>query len=541
MDIGSYTFEEFRRLAENFHGYAAPGLLIGGYMVEMAKAALPRGTLFEAVVETPKCLPDAVQLLTLCSTGNQRLKIVNTGRYAVSLFDKFTGEGFRVSLDPEKMREWPELYSWFFKQKPKKEQDSPRLESEIREAGQAICRLEAIRIRSRYMGTSHMQGISVCPVCGEAYPADRGVICPGCQGIAPFERREKVETAVPPVSILPLEEAVGKRAAHDMTRIEPGVFKGPEFREGHLIAPGDICRLQKMGRFHVAVANEREAGPESPVHENDAAAAFAKKMAGDGVAYALPPKEGKIDFRAARAGLFRVDGEKLRQFNLVPHVMAASRQDCLLVRKDEKLAGTRAIPLYLDRRDMDLAMSVLTGGPLFQVIPLRKVKAGILVTGTEVFQGLIEDRFIPVISEKVENLGGVVAATAIVPDDREAIAAAASKILEQGIDLLVTTGGLSVDPDDVTRLAMLDLGLSDVVHGMPVLPGAMSLTGKIGNARVLGVPACALYHKTTFLDLILPRLLADQDFTRADAADMASGGYCLGCSQCVWPACPFGK
>lgn len=541
MDIGSYTFEEFRRLAENFHGYAAPGLLIGGYMVEMAKAALPGGTLFEAVVETPKCLPDAVQLLTLCSTGNQRLKIVNTGRYAVSLFDKFSGVGFRVSLDPEKMRHWPELYSWFFKQKPKKEQDSARLEMEIREAGPAICRLEAIRIRPRHMGASHMQGIAICPVCGEAYPAEAGAICQGCQGLAPFERVAKAENPELPVRVVPVEEAVGKRAAHDMTRIEPGVFKGPEFRKGQLIAPGDICRLQKMGRFHVAVADERPAGPASPVHENEAAAAFAQKMAGEGVTFDLPPREGKIDFRAARAGLFRVDGEKLRQFNLVPHVMAASRQDCLLVRENEKLAGTRAIPLYLDRRYMDLAMSVLAEGPLFLVIPLRKAKTGILVTGTEVFQRLVEDRFIPVISEKVENLGSEVTATAIVPDDRPAIVEAARKMLDQGIDLLVTTGGLSIDPDDVTRLAMLDLGLTDVVHGMPVLPGAMSLTGKIGHARVLGVPACALYHKTTFLDLILPRLLADQDFTRADAAAMASGGYCLGCAKCVWPACPFGK
>ena len=123
MDIGAYTFEEFRQLAENFHGYAAPGLLIGAYMVEKGKAALPEGTLFETVVETSKCLPDAVQLLTLCSTGNQRMKIHNLGRYAVSLFDKNTGKGVRVGLDAEKMAAYPELYAWFFKKKPKQEQD----------------------------------------------------------------------------------------------------------------------------------------------------------------------------------------------------------------------------------------------------------------------------------------------------------------------------------------------------------------------------------------------------------------------------------
>ena len=164
MNIGAYTFDEFRDLAANFHGYAAPGVLIGGYMVEKAKAALPEGTLFEAVVESAKCLPDAVQLLTLCSTGNQRLKIHNLGRYAVSLFDKHTGKGIRVSLNPEKMEAYPELYAWFFKKKAKREQDSARLEHEIREAGDTICDIAPITIRRRFMGQKRMEKIRGGPV-----------------------------------------------------------------------------------------------------------------------------------------------------------------------------------------------------------------------------------------------------------------------------------------------------------------------------------------------------------------------------------------
>ena len=156
MDIGAYTFKEFRSLAENFHGYAAPGLLVGGYMVELAKRHLPEGTLFEAVVESGKCLPDAVQLLTLCSIGNNWMKIHNLGRYAVSLFDKHTGEGVRVSLDPVKMAAYPELKGWFFKEKPKKDQDVAVLEAEIEAAGDSICKVEPISVKRRFLGHKHM-------------------------------------------------------------------------------------------------------------------------------------------------------------------------------------------------------------------------------------------------------------------------------------------------------------------------------------------------------------------------------------------------
>lgn len=545
MNIGPYTFDEFCDLAGDFHGYAAPGVLIGGYMVEKARAALPEGTLFEAVVESSKCLPDAVQLLTLCSTGNQRLKIHNLGRYAVSLFDKYTGRGFRVSLDPEKMKEFPELYAWFFKKKPKKDQDTEKLEEEICAAGDSICRIEPIKIRNRFMGQRHTSGIAVCPLCGEAYPDSDGAICRGCRGEAPYEATCPGGASQPEPAhrVVSVEEAVGKVAAHDMTRIEPGKFKGPEIARGQKITAGDVCRLQQMGRFNVAV--EEESADSTSVHENAAARAFARVMAGDGILYDEQPKEGKIDFRAAIDGLFCVDRDRLRQFNLAPDVMAASRQDATLVKKGSPVAGTRAIPLYLDKNRLEIALAALDGGPLFQVLPLRRARAGILVTGTEVFKGLIEDKFIPVISTKLIALGSEVAEAAIVPDDREAIAEAARRMLDSGIDLLVTTGGLSVDPDDVTRQALLDLGLDGVVHGMPVLPGAMSLTGHIHDKgrdiQVLGVPACALYFRTTFLDLVLPRLLAGRDFTREEAAGMGEGGYCLSCKVCAWPKCSFGK
>lgn len=546
MDIGARSFEDFYRLVENFHGYAAPGVLVGGYMVEMARRAMPPGVLYEAVVESAKCLPDAVQLLTPCTTGNQRLKVQNLGRYAVALFDKHSGEGVRVGLDAERMKAYPELYSWFFKLKPKKEQDVERLEAEIRAAGDSICNLSRIRVRPRFVGSRHGGTVAVCPVCGEGYPGADGPVCRGCQGETPYAADSGPTATEPviPAKIAPVEEAVGKIAAHDMTRIVPGEFKGAEFRAGQRIGAGDVCRLQQMGRFNVAVLDEERDQGEL-IHENQAAEAFAARMAGPGLVWDLPPREGKIDFSAEIDGLFRVDEERLAKFNLAPKVMAACRQDGTLVRKGNRVAGERAIPLYLTRDEFAVALAALEGGPLFSVLPLRKAKAGVLVTGTEVFKGLIEDKFAPIVAAKLLALGSEVAATEIVPDDREAIREAAERMLDAGVDLLITTGGMSVDPDDVTRSALLSVGLEKAVHGVPVLPGTMSLVGEINyrgrKVNVVGVPACALYYKTTFFDLVLPRLLAGCEFTRGEAAKMGAGGYCLSCKVCSWPKCSFGK
>lgn len=545
MNIGSYTFAEFTQLAANFHGYAAPGLLLGGYMVELAKSRLPEETLFEAVVETRKCLPDAVQLLTLCSVGNNWLKIHNLGRYAVTLFDKYTGEGVRVSVDSASLPEWPEIESWLLKRKPKAEQDEARLLYEIEHAGDSLCKVEAVTMKRRFMGHAHMGGVGVCPLCREPYPVDDGAVCRGCQGDAPYVTASRVVPETPHLKIVPLEEAIGKTVAHDMTRIDPGQFKGPEFSAGQRISVGDICRLQQMGRFHVAVQEDAPDLDSGLVHENDAATRFAAAMTGEGVRYELPPREGKIDFVAAADGLFCSETDRLYAFNLVPQVMVAARQDATLVHAGDKLAGTRAIPLYLSRELLHQGLDILRDGPLFRVLPLRSARIGVLVTGTEVFQGIIEDKFVPLITAKAKQYGSSVICSVIAPDDPTQLAAAIQTILDSGADMLVTTGGLSVDPDDITRQALLNAGLRDVLHGAPVLPGTMSLVGTLGTPRgavqVIGVPACALYYKTTFLDLMLPRLLAGRAVTRHEIARIGDGGFCLSCKTCTYPKCSYGK
>jgi len=542
MNIGRYTFQEFLDRATEFHGYPAPGLVIGAFMVELAKGHLPEGTLFEALVETPKCLPDAVQLLTLCSAGNGRMKVVNWGLYALSLYDKYTGDGVRVFLDPARLDRWPEIKTWCFKLKPKREQQTDLLLDEIRRAGSTIFGVKPIKVSRKLLDRRDRGSIAICPVCREAYPSRDGSICRKCQGEGrylegdgDFELYEGPELVA-----VPLQEAVGKSALHDMTRIVPGRHKGAAVTAGQEIKGGDLCRLQQMGRSRVYVLEGNEPSEEW-LHENHAVRGFAEAMAGEGVRYSLPPKEGKITFTAARQGLFVVEPGMLERFNMVPNVMCASRQSYSVVEEGKQIAGCRAIPLYLSRRDYGRALRALENGSLFRVLPMREAMVGILVTGTEVFTGLVEDKFIPIIRSKAERLSCRVVASDIVPDDRKAISKSVAALIDGGVDLIVTTAGLSVDPDDVTLRGLLDAGATDILYGAPILPGAMTMLARIGEVQVIGVPACALFYKTTSFDLLFPRLLAGVDITRRDLARIAEGGFCLNCRSCTYPKCPFGK
>ena len=543
--IGPYTFDEFIEAAGRFHGYAAPGLVLGGFMVHEAKSHIPEGVLFDAISETAWCLPDAVQMLTPCTVGNGWLRIFNLGLYAVSLFNKFTGQGVRVAVETELLGPYPTIREWLFKLKPKKEQDSDRLREEIRMAGATICSVREIALRPEYMGGRGKGAISACPSCGQAYPARDGSVCRSCRGESPYagwigghDSRE-LRFDGPKLRIVTAEEAVGEKALHDMTCIEPGTSKDAAFARGQQLDVGDVCRLQRMGRFEVYVEEEEE--DEAWMHEDDAARVLARALAGEGVDCSGAPREGKITMVAERDGLFCVREEALEEFNAVPGVMCATRHAFSVVEKGQQVAATRAIPLYLDRNLLADALHTLDGGPVVEVRPLRRRKVGILVTGTEVFQGLIEDRFIPIITAKVEAYGCPVAATDIVPDDRESIRDAVLAMLDQGAELIVTTAGLSVDPGDVTRQGLADAGVENMRYGTPILPGAMTLLGCIGDVDVIGVPACALYFKTTSFDILLPRVLAGMSPTRRELARLGHGGMCMQCKRCTYPKCPFGK
>lgn len=535
----AFSFDGFVELATWFHNYPAPGLLLGGYMVEEAKRHIPEGVLFDAISETSWCLPDAVQLLTPCTLGNGWLQIKNNGVYAVSLYDKSSGEGVRVRLDPAKLDKFPHTLCWLMKTAPKTEQNSEALRQEIREHGPEMLSVTMVTVRPEAARKRSKGDIAICPICGDAYPVLHGAICRNCAGDSPYMREDAGVVAVKnTIPSIPVEEGVGRAVAHDMTRIVPGESKGVEFSRGHVITAGDVCRLQQMGRFNLYVDQQVPAGF---IHEDDAAKVFAERMCGPGVKAEGAPREGKITLVADRDGILVFDEAVQRAFNSMPNVIVASRHEHSLVRKGRRVAATRAIPLYLEQSLFGRALAILNGTPLFSVAPLRQCRVGLLITGNEVFTGLVEDRFEEVVTSKVSQYGSQVVKTLIRPDDAEAIADAAQELADAGCELIVTTAGLSVDPDDVTRHGLEQAGLKDALYGMPVLPGAMTLVGRMGRARVLGVPACALFHKTTSLDVILPRLLADLPVSRMDVAKLGNGGLCMECTSCTYPKCPFGR
>ncbi len=339
--------------------------------------------------------------------------------------------------------------------------------------------------------------------------------------------------------VVALEEAVGYALAHDITEIRPGEFKGAAFHKGHILQDSDLDHLRRLGKNHLYIIRP-DAGE---MHEDAAAIALATSLCGHGVGWHEPPREGKISLRSLHDGLFKVDVDTLMQFNMFGEVMCATRHTNSMVKKGDIVAATRAIPLMVSQELVEaavLAASRATAGVL-RVSPIRYPKVGIMITGNEVYNGLIQDKFKPVITKKVTELGGEILAVIYLPDDDEMIAAATSTLVAQGADLLITTGGMSVDPDDRTRFGLQKAGVENIVYGSPVLPGAMFMVAYLGDIPVLGVPACGMYAARTVLDLIYPRVLAGERFTRQEIAALGHGGLCLNCPTCSFPVCPFGK
>ena len=340
------------------------------------------------------------------------------------------------------------------------------------------------------------------------------------------------------IKTIELRKAVGTQLSHDITEIRPGEFKGPAFCQGHTVCEEDICRLQRLGKNHLYVI-ELEA---DEIHENEAAALLAGALAGEGIAWENNPREGKIDLHAALDGLLQVDVQGLAAFNLLEEVMCATLHNHSLVKQGELVGGTRALPLIMKRAAIERAAAIARQhGAVLTVRPLARARAGLVITGNEVYHGLIQDRFAPTLTAKIEALGSRVEALEFVPDDADAIARAICAHLERGCDLLLLSGGMSVDPDDVTRQGIRLAGATGMHYGAAVLPGAMFLVAYLGAVPLLGVPACALHHRTTALDLVLPRILAGERVGKAELAFLGHGGLCRDCPECSYPHCSFGK
>lgn len=335
-----------------------------------------------------------------------------------------------------------------------------------------------------------------------------------------------------------VDDAVGSVLAHDITEIRPGQYKGSAFKKGQVLRQEDLEHLKRLGKEHLFVL---EIGPDE-VHEDDAAIRLARALSGQGIVFDENPSEGKIALRSAYRGLLKVNVQALTELNMVEHISCSSRHNNLLVDEDETVAATRAIPLIIDDASLKKAESIgkQTEG-IFSVKRLSQPDTGLIITGNEVYSGRTEDKFEAIIKNKLEYFNCPLKETTFLPDDKERISQEITAFIEKGYGLILVTGGMSVDPDDVTRMAIAEAGAQDVLYGTPVLPGAMFLYGRFGEIPVMGLPACVIFYRATILDLVFPRVLAGEEITREDIASMAHGGLCLNCKECRYPVCPFGK
>lgn len=339
------------------------------------------------------------------------------------------------------------------------------------------------------------------------------------------------------MKLIKTEDAVGTVLCHDMTQIIPGVTKDARFRKGHIVTEEDIPVLLSMGKENLYVFEK----PEGWLHEDEAAErllalCFGPNMTRSGT------KEGKIEVKADCDGLFLVDRDRLRLVNGQDQLMIATRMGNVAVKKGDKLAGMRVIPLVIEEEKLDKAAELVGPEPLLQVVPFTVKTCAVIVTGSEVAKGLIEDKFGPVVEKKLADFGVETMYRTKCIDDTDTILQAIAEARAAGVDLILCTGGMSVDPDDKTPGAIMQSGARIVTYGGAALPGAMLCLGYFEDGvPILGLPGCVMYHKATIFDIVLPRVLAGVEISKADIAELGYGGLCLGCKECRFPDCSFGK
>ena len=339
------------------------------------------------------------------------------------------------------------------------------------------------------------------------------------------------------MQLVKTEDAVGMVLCHDITQIIKGVTKDAVFRKGHIIQPEDIPVLLSVGKDNIYVWEN----DDSMLHEDEAAEILRDMCMNEGMS-ASKPKEGKIELTAERDGLFLVDRERLRAVNSFGRMMIATRPGGVAVKAGDKLCGTRIIPLVIEKEAMAQAKAVAGDAPLLRLAEIKPKRFGLVTTGNEVYYGRIEDTFTPVIVEKMAQFGCEMAAHEVSNDDHEKITGIINKMLADGVDMVLCTGGMSVDPDDRTPLAIKNTGANIVSSGAPVLPAAMFLLAYTADGRpICGLPGCVMYAKRTIFDIVLPYLLADEPVTADMLAGLGNGGLCLSCKVCHFPNCGFGR
>ena len=336
---------------------------------------------------------------------------------------------------------------------------------------------------------------------------------------------------------IPLKEAVGMMLAHDMTQIVPGEFKGPAFKKGHIIKEEDVSQLLDMGKQNIYVFDPKEGF----VHENDAAGRIAKAACGLGIRL-TEPSEGRINFISTGSGLLKVNKEALLKINSVDDITFATIHGNQIVSPETGLAGTRIIPLATTEKNIiEVERICREYYPVIDVKPFQSLKVGVVTTGTEVYSGRIKDKFGPVLKKKFADLNCEVIRQVFVSDDVEKTVSAIHELINGGAELIALTGGMSVDPDDLTPSSIRAAGAKVITYGAPVYPGAMFMLGYIDDIPVVGLPGCVMYHRASIFELIVPMIIAGEKVTKEYISSLGHGGFCSNCKECRYPVCGFGK
>ena len=332
-----------------------------------------------------------------------------------------------------------------------------------------------------------------------------------------------------------MEQAVGMELCHDITAMRDG-FKGAAFKRGHIITEEDIPALLDLGKRTVFVW-EAQAGE---IHEEDAALRMAA-MAPVANAHYTDPSEGKVLLFADQRGMFRVDAELLNEINSIGDITIATLPDHYPVEAGARLASMRIVPLVTGEEQIIKAEELCKNRALLDLRPYRTLKVGVIITGSEVYSGRIKDKFEPVVRQKLQSYPSALLGVTICDDDLDMIVDAAKAWLEQGADFLIFTGGMSVDPDDLTPTAIRTLGAEIISHGVPAQPGNMTLVAYLNGVAILGVPGAAISLPTTIFDVLLPQIFTGDKLTKQDLIRLGDGGLCQLCKPCHYPNCTFGR
>ena len=339
------------------------------------------------------------------------------------------------------------------------------------------------------------------------------------------------------MKVVSIEQSEGMVLCHDITEINPGSFKGRAFKKGHVVKKEDIPKLLRLGKEHLYVWEINNGF----LHEDDAALRLAKAAGGNGLSM-KGPAEGKVELFAEYTGLLKINVNLLDMVNDIDQVVLATIHSNQIVPAGRSVAGCRVVPLVIETSKIEKAEQLCREyQPLIEIKPLKPHKVGIVTTGSEVFHGRIQDQFGPVIKKKFSDMGSEVVRQIYVDDSMDMIVEAIQTLIADGVDLITATGGMSVDPDDMTPSGIRAAGGRVVIYGTPVLPGSMFMLAYIGSIPVLGLPGCVMYNKNTIFDLVAPRILAGEEVQRKDILRLAHGGMCAGCEVCTFPDCSFGK